>query len=106
VVSKGKENFVMKNRYGDEYYYESIGDNKYRFVMSGTSMQYCRFGGKAGQSGIDSNDLGMFDPSGGPMVAVGGKVYWDEIKGGEKGAEPLIVKRISNTDEGMIVEVK
>jgi len=96
----------MKNRYGDEYHYEKISDNQYKFVMEGDSMKYCRFGGKEGQEGIDMNDLGMFDPSGGPYVAVGSKVYFDEIQGGHKGDEPLIVERISSTDEGFIVEVK
>jgi hypothetical protein len=96
----------MKNRYGDEYHYEKISENQYKFVMEGDSIKYCRFGGKDGQEGIDMNDLGMFDPSGGPYVAVGSKVYFDEIQGGQKGDEPLIVERIRSTDEGFIVEVK
>lgn len=96
----------MKNRYGDEYHYEKIGENEYKFVMEGDSMKYCRFGGKAGQEGIDQDDLGMFDPSGGPYVAVGSKIFYDEIQGGEKGDEPLIVERIRSTDEGIFVEVK
>ena len=95
----------MKNRYGDEYHYEKIGDNQYKFVMEDESMKYCRFGGKEGQEGIDHDDLGMFDPSGGPYVAVGSKIYFDEILGGKKGDEPLIVERIRSTDEGVIVEV-
>ena len=95
----------MKNRYGDEYHYEKIGDNEYKFVMEGDSMKYCRFGGQHLQESIDMNDLGMFDPSGGPYVAVGSKIYFDEIQGGQKGDEPLIVKRIRSTDEGVIVEV-
>ena len=31
-------------------------------------------GGKEDQEGIDPNDLGFFDPSGGPFVAVGSKI--------------------------------
>lgn len=96
----------MRNRYGDEYYWEKLSDNEYKFVMEGDSMTYCRFGGKEGQESIDLNDLGMFDPSGGPYVAVGSKVYYDEILGGQKGDEPLIVERIRSTDDGIIVEVK
>jgi hypothetical protein len=42
-------------------------------------MKYSRYGGKEGQDGIDMTDLGFFDPSGGPYVAIGSKIYWDEI---------------------------
>ena len=90
----------MKNRYGDEYHYEKIGENEYKFVMEGDSMTYCRF------EGIDHDDLGMFDPSGGPYVAVGSKIFFDEIQSGQKGDEPLIVKRIRSTDDGITVEVE
>jgi len=94
----------MKNRYGDEYHYEKIGENEYKFVSD--SMKYFHLGGKPLQEGIDMNDLGMFDPRGGPYVAVGSKIFYDEIQGGEKGDEPLIVERIRSTDEGIFVEVK
>jgi len=89
----------MKNRYGDEYHWEKISDKEYKFVMEGDSMKYCRFGGKEGQSGIDPNDLGMFDPSGGPFVGIGHQL-WDEQQGTYK-----TVKRIRSSDEGFIVEV-
>ena len=84
----------MKNRYGDEYYWEQIADKEYKFVMKGDSMKYCRWGGKEGQRGIDPNDLGMFDPSGGPYVGVGGHI------------EVGTVTHIRKTVEGFIVEVK
>jgi hypothetical protein len=96
----------MKNRYGDEYHWEKLNDKEYRFHMTGTSMKYCRFGGKHLEEHIDYDDLGMFDPSGGPYVRVGSKVYFDEIQGGQKGDEPLIVKRIRSTDDGITVEVE
>jgi len=96
-----RRNWAMKNRYGDEYHWEKLNDKEYQFHMTGTSMNHCRFGGKKGQEGLDPNDLGMFDPSGGPYVAVGSKIYFDE-----KGDEPLIVERIRSTDEGIFVEVK
>lgn len=96
----------MRNRYGDEYHYEKIGENEYKFVMSGTSMTYCRYGGKEGQESIDLNDLGMFDPSGGPYVQVGSKIFYDEILGGQKGDEPLIVEHIRSVDESFVVTVK
>jgi len=95
----------MKNRYGDKYYWEKLNDKEYRFVMEGTSMDYCRLGGKPYQEGIDLNDLGMFDPSGGPYVGIGSKIYFDQIKGGQKGDKPLIVERIRSTNKGYIVEV-
>lgn len=95
----------MKNRYGDEYHWEKLNDKEYKFVMEGDSMKYCRYGGKEGQQGLDPNDLGMFDPSGGPYVEVGGGIYWDEIKGAEK-QQPLTIQRIRSTEEGFIVEVE
>jgi hypothetical protein len=96
---------MMKNRYGDEYYWEQICDKEYKFVMEGDSMTYCRFGGKEGQEGIDHDNLGMFDPSGGPYVAVGIGIYWDEIKGAEK-QEPLTVSHIRHDGENIIVRVE
>ena len=96
----------MKNRYGDEYSYVKYDDNLYRFNMDGEGMKYSRYGGKEGQEEIDLNDLGMFDPSGGPYVAIGSKIYWDEIHEGTK-QEPLTVKRIMSCGaEGLFVEVE
>ena len=96
----------MKNRYGVEYSYVKYDDNLYRFNMAEEGMKYMRYGGKPYQEGIDHNDLGMFDPSGGPYVAVGSKIYWDEIHEGTE-QEPLIVKRIMDRGaEGLFVEVE
>lgn len=96
----------MKNRHGVEYSYVKYDDNLYRFNMAEEHMKYMRYGGKEGQVGIDYNDLGMFDPSGGPYVAVGSKLYWDEIHEGVE-QDPLIVKRIMDRGaEGLFVEVE
>lgn len=95
----------MRNRHGVEYSYESIGKNAYRFHMSDEGMNYMRFGGKEGQESVDLSDLGMFDPSGGPYVAVGSKIYWDEITGASE-HPPLIVKKIMSLETGIIVEVE
>lgn len=65
---------VYKNRYGDAYTFSILEDLKYLFVMSGESMEYGRLGGKDGEEGVNHNDLGMFDPSGGPYVALGTKI--------------------------------
>lgn len=96
----------MKNRYGYEYSFVKYDDNLYRFNMDEEQMKYMRFGGKEGQESINFEDLGMFDPSGGPYVAIGSKIYWDEIYEGTK-QEPLIVTRIMNRGaEGLFVEVE
>jgi hypothetical protein len=96
----------MKNRYGVEYTFVKYDDKLYRFNMSEEGMKYSRYGGKEGQDGIDRTDLGFFDPSGGPFVAVGSKIYWDEIHEGAK-QEPLtVIKIIDRGAEGLFVEVE
>ena len=96
----------MKNRHGVEYTFVKYDDNLYRFNMSEEGMKYSRYGGKEDQEGIDPNDLGFFDPSGGPFVAVGSKIYWDELHEGTK-QEPLTVTRIMDRGaEGLFVEVE
>lgn len=96
----------MKNRNGVEYCYVRYHGNLYRFNMDEQHMKYMRYGGKDGEQGIDYNDLGMFDPSGGPYVAIGTKIYWDEIDGATK-QEPLVVKRIMDLGaEGLFVEAE
>lgn len=94
----------MKNRYGDEYHWEKLNDNEYKFVMEGDSMKYCRIGGKEGQEKLDPNDLGMFDGSGGPFVEVGGKIYWNEILGAEE-QPSLIINHIRYDGDNYIVRV-
>lgn len=90
----------MKNRYGDEYHWEKLNDNEYKFVMEGDSMKYCRYGGKEGQEKLDVNDLGMFDPSGGPYVGIGYEL-WDEQQGTYK-----TVEHIREAEKTFIVTVK
>lgn len=58
------------NRYRDAYRFIKQSDTRYIFSMDGNSMNYCRYGGKENQRNIDTNDLGMIDPSGGPYMAV------------------------------------
>jgi hypothetical protein len=94
----------MKNRHGIEYSFVKVGDNLYRFDMAEEGMEYMRIGGKDNQPGIDYNDLGMFDPSGGPYVAVGERIFWDEIQGATAHS-PLTVKRIYK-DGSFFVEVE
>ena len=61
---------TYKNRYGDEYSWHKISAGVYQFIITGNSMQSCRFGGRLGQDTLDLNNLGMFDPSGGPYVSL------------------------------------
>jgi hypothetical protein len=84
----------MKNRYGDEYHWEALGGNQYKFVMTGDSMDYFSFGGLPGQKEFDADDLGFFDPAGGPFIGVG------DLFMGRK------INRIRSTKEGMIIEVE
>jgi hypothetical protein len=84
----------MKNRYGDEYHWEKLNDKEYKFVMEGDSMKYCRWGGKEGQEKLDPNDLGMFDPSGGPYVEIGSLV------------DGRVVEHIREAEKTVIVKVK
>lgn len=67
-----------KNRYGDVYWFERTG-GKTTYTIKG-NLQYWRFGGKEGQSGVDLDDLGMVDPSGGPYLEVGMVVEGMRIK--------------------------
>ena len=82
-----------RNRYGDEYWFDSMGPNQYLFVMEGDSMRYCRFGGREMQEGIDYNDLGFFDPSGGPFIEVGMQLPFGTVK------------RIQSLEEGIVITV-
>lgn len=71
----------MRNRNGDEYWFNQIDENRWQFGMTEGcfSMKHCRVGGKEGQKDIDYNDLEFFDPSGGPFVSVGSKLFGKEI---------------------------
>jgi hypothetical protein len=96
----------MKNRHGVEYSYVKYDDNLYRFNMDEEGMKYSRYGGKEDQEGIDPNDLGFFDPSGGPFVVVGSKIYWDEIHNGVARARIDSEKIMDRGAEGLFVEVE
>ena len=84
----------MKNRHGVEYHYEKVSDNTFKFVMEEAGMQYMRYGGREGQDRPDINNLGFFDPSGGPFVGIGSKI------------ESGTVTRIMNTEDGIFVEIE
>ena len=87
-----ESNKVYKNRYGGEYQWDPV-ESGYIFNMEESAMDYCRMGGKEGQEGLDVNNLGMFDPSGGPFVTLGTKVDGKAItKIGVYGNKAFIVK--------------
>ena len=56
------------------YSFVNVGPGVYKFVMDESSMTYCRVGGHEHQPNIDYNDLGFFDPSGGPFIGIGYEV--------------------------------
>ena len=82
------------NRYGDRYRWEpSTLQNAYVFRMEGDSLGFARVGGLEGQQGLNWDDLGMFDPSGGPYVGLGTKIDGKEIV------------KISSLEDTFVVEV-
>jgi hypothetical protein len=70
---------MIENRYGDSWCWDKQDETIYRFIMTGSSLEYCRLGGKEGQDKIDDQDLGMFDPSGGPYISLGQVLEGREI---------------------------
>jgi len=66
-----KSDTMYTNRYSDSYMWEAVNKNTYKFVMDDKVMKWCRFGAHKGQDNVDTSNLGMFDPSGGPYVCLG-----------------------------------
>jgi len=90
----------MKNRYGKEYWFEQVDLKTYRFHMEEKTGGFgIRFGGKEGQEKLDRNDLGMFDPSGGPFVAVDAGVWLDDNTMAK-------VTNIKSNETGIYIEVE
>lgn len=89
-----KESKTLKNRNGKEYSFERVDDNTYKFIMAEEDAMYMRVGGREGQDQIDMNDLGYFDPEGGPFISIDSLV------------EDKRVSRIRRTEEGIMVDVE
>jgi len=85
---------MMKNRYGEEYWFERAGQHTYRFHMEDGGTKYMRMGGREGQEKLDMEDLGFFDPAGGPFVQIGSIV------------DGKAVTRIRSNEDGIYVEVE
>lgn len=58
----------IKNRYGETYYFEQVDTDTY--TLTG-DYKYFRTGGLPDDNLIRNNDLGFFDPSGGPFISKG-----------------------------------
>jgi hypothetical protein len=84
----------MKNRYGKEYSFERVDDNTYKFIMAEEDAMYMSVGGREGQDQIDMNDLGYFDPSGGPFIGINTIIEYKRVS------------RIRSTEEGIFVDVE
>lgn len=67
----------MKNRYGDEYNFEKIGENLYTITGD---LKHWRLLGKENQTKVDYSDLGAIDPSGGPYISSGFKIGNQKVK--------------------------
>lgn len=89
-----KSDTMYTNRYSDSYMWEVVDNHTYKFIMEDKVMKWCRFGGRKGVEGVDTSDLGMFDPSGGPYVCLG-----MEIDG-----KPIT--RLYSGEDGMYAECK
>lgn len=97
----------MKNRHGKPYCFSGpYGENMYVFNMREEDMKYSRFGGKDGEKGIDHNDLGFFDPPGGPFIHVGYQIHWEEIDGATEPVTLTVKKIMDFGAEGIFVEVE
>lgn len=79
---------MAKNRYGNEYEYVVIDDNT--MTIKG-DLKHWRCGGREGKSGVDMNDLGFIDPSGGPFISVGMTI------------DGKTISRISSTENGFML---
>jgi len=66
----------MKNRYGNEYHFVKTGNNEY--TIKG-ELTHWRFGGREGVEGIDQNNLGFVDPSGGPFISNGYEIEGHKV---------------------------
>jgi len=84
----------MKNRDGKEYSFERVDDNTYKFIMAEEDAMYMRVGGREGQDQIDMNDLGYFDPSGGPFISIDSIIEYKRVS------------RIRKTEEGILMDVE
>jgi len=65
---------ATRNRYGDWWWWTKESENTYKFNMTGNWMDYCRIMGDMNEDNTGIDTICMFDPSGGPYIAVGSLV--------------------------------
>ena len=63
-----KKTIEIYSRYGEKREFVPVDEKTYRFEGP---LHFCRMGGKENQSDINPNDLGFFDPDGGPFISEG-----------------------------------
>ena len=89
-----ESNVTYRNRMNVGYTFLKLNEREYLFQISAEDNGYWRFGGKDNEPSVNMDDLGYFDPSGGPFVARGVEV------------DGRSVERIRSTPEGMILEIE
>lgn len=77
----------MKNRYGDEYEFKQLDENTATIVGD---LKYWRYGGKEGQEHLDDSNLGFVDPSGGPFIQIGMKIFGRAITNIDASGEQIL----------------
>lgn len=83
---------MSRNRYGVEYWFENCGNKIFKVCGE---LSYWRFGGQEYKEGIDYQNLGFADPSGGPFLAPGATI-------GEVGR----IKRIFLDNDQVMLELE
>lgn len=98
-MKKGYEaDTLYRNRYGVEWQLKTLETGVYLFDFPVKELQYCRYGGKVGETGINMNDLGFIDPSGGPFLSDSDFVEGKKVKS-------ISVIAVDNSTSQIIVKV-
>jgi hypothetical protein len=82
---------TISSRYGDSRSFVPVSENIYKFEGK---TEFARFGGQEYAESVNMNDLGFFDPDGGPFISAGYPI------GSRK------VKRIMSKEDGIYFEVE
>lgn len=96
---------MATNMYGYEYEFVRVSADTYKFVMSEENLTARRMGGIKGESSINMNNLGMFDPPGGPYVAIGSCIYKEEVEDAGEEWKNVVIRRIFMVDDEILVTI-
>ena len=80
-----------RNSMNNEYWWTPKGENE--FLLNSESDNRPKMGGHVDRIDVWPNDLGVFEATGGPRIAIG-----DTVEG-------RVVNHIRSTDEGFVVTV-